>query len=296
MDLAKPADANEIARIVATLSDAELRGRLRGGAREIVLDEVFRRFPDYLDAERVRDVETTFAFRIGGRDDGGSDRYLVALAHGRCEAGRDVAATPSVTLALDAADFVKLVTGNVNPAILVLGGRLRLEGDERAAIALTGYFRRPTGGGTGSTDPRRVDAVEVAREIENASERELRTRLTGTVRDIVLEEIFRRFPEYLDPRRAAHERAAIVWNITGREDGGHDRYVVAIDHGACETGRDLDVEPRVTIRVDAAYFLKLVTGGVSPTLGYVLGKIKVKGDLGFAVRLTSLFKIPSARG
>jgi putative sterol carrier protein len=297
-DFGKPPGSSEVARAIGELSDDDLRSLLTGGVRELLLDEVFRRFPDHLDPASARDADAAFAFDVTGREDGRSDRYVVALAAGRCEAGRHVERAPAVTYSLDAVDFLKLVTGNVNPATLVLGGRLRLEGDERLAMALTDYFRAPAVGGRdpSATDPRAVDAVEIAREIENVSEKELRTRLRGTVRDLVLEEIFRRFPDYLDERRAANEQAAIAWKITGREDGGYDRYVVVIDRGSCRTGRDLDVEPRVTIRLDAAYFLKVVTGGVSPTLGYLFGKLKVKGDLTFAIRLTSLFRIPSARG
>jgi putative sterol carrier protein len=57
---------------------------------------------------------------------------------------------------------------------------------------------------------------------------------------------------------------------------------------------DDGTEPRVTLRVDAADFLKLVTGNANPTMFFLRGKLKIKGDLGFAATLPRLFRMPSA--
>ena len=285
-------DAVVVAQWVASASDDELREALGGELRAGALDEIVRRFPDYLDAERTAGVDAVFALRITGRADGGTDRYVVALSRGACEAARDDEREADVTLELDAVDFVKLVRGNVNPALLALGGRLRIDGDERLAIALTRYFRTPAEG-SARIDPTAVDSVEIARLIEHVPESELRKRMRGALRELVLEEIFRRIPSYLDPRRSVGEHGAIEWKITGREDGQTDRYAVVIENGRCRAGKELRVEPRVTLRLDAAHLLKLVTGNANPTLGFLFGKLKVKGDLAFAARLTSLFKIPS---
>src|ERR1051326_4492617 len=82
-------DASEVARWVASASDDELREALGGDLRAAALDEIVRRFPDYLDAERIADVEAVFALQITGRADGRSDRYVVALSQGACQAARD---------------------------------------------------------------------------------------------------------------------------------------------------------------------------------------------------------------
>jgi len=69
---------------------------------------------------------------------------------------------------------------------------------------------------------------------------------------------------------------------------------VHIDHGECRAGRDLDLDPRVTIRLGAADFLKLVTGNLNPTMAFLRRRLVIKGDLGFAAALPRLFKIPRA--
>jgi putative sterol carrier protein len=54
------------------------------------------------------------------------------------------------------------------------------------------------------------------------------------------------------------------------------------------------VEPRATIVMDGADFLKLVTGNSNPVMAFITGKLKIRGDLGFAAQLPGLFRIPSA--
>jgi putative sterol carrier protein len=50
----------------------------------------------------------------------------------------------------------------------------------------------------------------------------------------------------------------------------------------------------VTIVIDGAGFLKLVTGNVNPVMSFVTGKLKIRGDLAFAAQIPALFRIPSA--
>ena len=110
----------------------------------------------------------------------------------------------------------------------------------------------------------------------------------------MLDEIFRRFPEYLDADRTRGLRAAVKWKITGRADGEADRYLLLVDDGSCRVEKDAVAEPRATITLDGADFLRLVTGNASPPMMFMRGRLRVAGDLAFAARLTSLFRIPSA--
>ena len=71
------------------------------------------------------------------------------------------------------------------------------------------------------------------------------------------------FPSTSGPARYAAE-TALAFKITGRADGGADRYRVLIRDGEVTAGRNLDVEPRVTIVIDGVNFLKLVTGNSNP--------------------------------
>lgn len=291
-------DPAEVARAVALLPEQQLREALRGEARAAVLDEIFRRFPDYIDPARIRDVEAVVEWLID--DDGSMDRYAVVIDRGACRAGKDLAAEPRVTFELGALDFLKLVTGNVQPGILFLTGRMRLRGDELFAVEMASYFRIPTTDGAEESaddaiDPVRADAVEIAGVVRDTPDEQLRTVMRGPIREVILDEVFRRFPEYVDSAKTANARGAIEWKITGRQDGRYDRYLVAFDHGEVRAGRELDAKPRLTIRLDGVDFLKLATGNANPTMSFIRGRLRLQGDVAFAAQLPGLFRIPSPR-
>ncbi len=58
--------------------------------------------------------------------------------------------------------------------------------------------------------------------------------------------------------------------------------------------RESTREPRVTITLSPLDFVRLITRTASAPMLFVTGKVKVKGDLGFAAGLTGLFDLPRA--
>jgi putative sterol carrier protein len=286
-----------VARMVAELPDEQLHELLRGEARSAALDEVFRRFPEFVNAAAIRDVEAVVEWLITGA--GATDRYLLVIERGSCRTSSEQDAEPRVTFELDGLHFLKLVTGNADPAVLFLSGALRLRGDQLFAVELASYFRIPTAEGdqpaTGGLDPGRPDASEIARAVADAPDEQLRAAMRSQIRELILDEVFRRFPEYVDSSKLDGIAGAMEWKITGRVDGRYDRYIVAIEHGEVRAGRDLDVRPRATMRLDGVEFLKLVTGNASPTRSFLRGRLRLKGDVAFAAQLPRVFRIPSRR-
>lgn len=288
-------DPEEMARAVGEAPDEQLRQAMASDLRAPILAEAFRRFPDFLDPARTRGVDAAVEWLISD-DRGGADRYLLSISSGECRAGADVEGEPRVTLELGAVAFLKLVTGNANVPVMFLTGGLRVRGDAAFAAELAGFFRVPgRADGRADVDPGAVDALEMARAIGSASDAQLAEGMRSPLREMVLDEVFRRFPEYLDPARTRGVRAAIKFKIGGRAGGGDDRYVVVIDDGSCRAGRDLDAEPRATIVMDGVEFLNLVSGNSNPTMTFMRGKLRVHGDLLFAAQLVGFFKIPSTK-
>jgi alkyl sulfatase BDS1-like metallo-beta-lactamase superfamily hydrolase len=120
---------------------------MEGGFRPIVLSEVFRRFPDFIDVGKARDLRLCVGFRIGGREDGQVDRYVVHVADGGCRVetdppegqGRD----RDATITIEGADFLRLVTGQLHPVRGVLSGALKVKGDRAKALALNAVMVPP---------------------------------------------------------------------------------------------------------------------------------------------------------
>jgi putative sterol carrier protein len=115
-------------------------------------------------------------------------------------------------------------------------------------------------------------------------------------REVILEQIFNRMPESLDADRARDLDAVIEWQITGRPNGGVDRFQVVISNGECHVEREGSAEPRVTYTLGPVDFVRLVTGNVPGPKLFVFGKLKIRGDILLAARMPSLFNTPRPRG
>lgn len=93
-------------------------------------------------------------------------------------------------------------------------------------------------------------------------------------------------------RRPHGLKALIRWKITGESE---EVYETSIADGTCTVspGRS-DAEPRTTLVMGDAEFLKLVSGNGNPVTMFMMRKLKVAGDVGLASGLTRYFDIPKA--
>jgi putative sterol carrier protein len=144
-----------------------------------------------------------------------------------------------------------------------------------------------------AVDPTQVDANELAKNLGQATDDQLKELMAGELREQILTEIFRRMAEHFRADSARDVDAVIHWRIGGRADGGSDVYETVIADGACEAHEGTTHDSaRVTFTIGGAHFLKLVTGNAAgPTL-FMTGKLKIEGDLMFAASAASLFTIP----
>jgi putative sterol carrier protein len=113
-------------------------------------------------------------------------------------------------------------------------------------------------------------------------------------RKMVLDQVFDRMAEHVQPEQIADVDAVVHFAITGAPDGGADVYEAVIRSGEVRVSSQPVEEPRVTISAAPVPFLRLVTGQQSGPAMFLTGKLKIDGDLLFASRMTSYFRIPSA--
>jgi putative sterol carrier protein len=97
------------------------------------------------------------------------------------------------------------------------------------------------------------------------------------------EEFFEKLPSRVVPEKTAGMNNSYVFAIDGAgtwtvrvADGA-----VTVDEG--DTGGDC------TIATSAEVFEKIVAGQQNPTAAYMSGKLKIKGDIGAAMKLQKLF-------
>jgi putative sterol carrier protein len=290
----RTSDVLVITEVIRSASDEELRALIdlehfRAEGVVAILD----RFAEFADAERLAEISGVVRFELA-RSRKDKERHTVRFEGGTVTLVDD--AEPDVTIAADIVDFVRLVTGQSNAALLYLGAALAIDGDEMLALAVGNVFTVP-GSGQAAVDPSALDPVDVATAAATTSGKHMRAVMEGGFRPIVLEEVFRRFPEFIDAEKAAGLRLSVGFRIGGRADGEFDRYVVHVADGACtiETDPPEGQERDATITAEGADFLRLATGQLHPVRGVLTGALKVKGDRTKALALNAVMAPPQPR-
>ncbi|GHJ37410.1 SCP2 sterol-binding domain-containing protein [Streptomyces sp. TS71-3] len=140
-----------------------------------------------------------------------------------------------------------------------------------------------------------VTPAQFAALVKGLSTRELKELAEDSaLRDRVLAEVFGRMGREFKPDAAGSLSAMIRWQITG-PGGAETVYETRIADRACtvHAGRS-DEEPKVTLTLSEAEFLKLASGNASPVTMFMTRKVKVVGDVALAARLNRYFDIPKA--
>jgi putative sterol carrier protein len=144
------------------------------------------------------------------------------------------------------------------------------------------------------TEPSMIPPDEFATLIAAATDDQIAEGLRVN-RELLLGEIFGRWPSQFQPERARDVNAVVEWQITG-DEGTDDRWQIRIADGACSVERDGDAEPDVTFRVAPVDFVKLIAGVESGPKLFVFGRLKISGNLMLAARVQGFFRVPGAAG
>jgi putative sterol carrier protein len=146
-------------------------------------------------------------------------------------------------------------------------------------------------------DTSAFDPADFAKLIARSTDEMIAEVINGPQRKQVLDEIFSRMAEHVEPEKARGTDAVVHFKILDRPEeqgGGYDHYEIVFEDGSCTAGDQPARKPKVTIKVGGVDFLKLAASKASgPTL-FMTGKLKLEGDVMLASRLTGFFRIPSA--
>ena len=102
------------------------------------------------------------------------------------------------------------------------------------------------------------------------------------------QEIMERIPSAFKPEKAAGVTAVFQWDVGG-DQGGH--WFVTVKDAACQVQEGQAEAPNITLTIADENFVKLLTGKLDGTVAFMTGKLKVKGDMGLAMRLPQLFNL-----
>ncbi|WP_117214679.1 SCP2 sterol-binding domain-containing protein [Allorhizocola rhizosphaerae] len=136
-------DPAAFAQLVKNASDAQLNEVMSSDVRTKVLDEIFRRMPALFRPDRAGNTNAVIHWNITGRPDGGSDTYEIVIADGTCKLSDKPEDEPKLALTMGPADFLKVVSGNGNPVMMFMTGKLKAKGDLGLAANIANLFNIP---------------------------------------------------------------------------------------------------------------------------------------------------------
>jgi putative sterol carrier protein len=100
-------------------------------------------------------------------------------------------------------------------------------------------------------------------------------------------EIIEAMPSAFVPERAEGLKATYQFELTG-EGGGN--WVLEIANQQCEVKEGVTEKPDATIKLAAADYVALVKGELDPIGAFMKGKLKIKGNMGLAMKVLDLFQ------
>ena len=136
-------------------------------------------------------------------------------------------------------------------------------------------------------DAQRPDPAQLAEMIKGLSDDELRQQITGLGSHEILKEIFERMPEAFLPEKAAGVESTLQYDIA--TDQGTESWTVSFANGACTTSEGPAESPRLTLAVDIVDFIRLIFGQADGAQLFMGGKLKLQGDMMFAMQMQTFF-------
>jgi len=103
-----------------------------------------------------------------------------------------------------------------------------------------------------------------------------------------VKDTFDQMPSRFRTDRAAGTNATIQYDISG-EGGG--TWNAVIKDGACTVSSGAATSPNLTLQVGAQDWIDMSTGKQNPQMLFMSGKLKLKGDMGLAMKLGSMFSM-----
>jgi putative sterol carrier protein len=133
----------KFAAYVKSASKDQLEALLSGEHRKAILDEIFARFPKQFRADRAGATNAVIHWTVTGGGDG--DKYELVIADGGCTLSPTAEAEPKLAVTTGGVDFLQLISGNANPMMMAMTGKLKIKGDMGLAANLANLFDLPKG-------------------------------------------------------------------------------------------------------------------------------------------------------
>eukprot|EP00339_Tiarina_fusa_P011033 CAMPEP_0117049904 /NCGR_PEP_ID=MMETSP0472-20121206/34455_1 /TAXON_ID=693140 ORGANISM="Tiarina fusus, Strain LIS" /NCGR_SAMPLE_ID=MMETSP0472 /ASSEMBLY_ACC=CAM_ASM_000603 /LENGTH=241 /DNA_ID=CAMNT_0004763481 /DNA_START=9 /DNA_END=734 /DNA_ORIENTATION=+ len=228
-----------------------------------VFDALSSELPSH--PEVVKKVKGVFQYIIT-KDGKEASAYVADLKNGAgsVKAGKVEKADCTITISDD--DFVKLFTGKANPQQMFMQGKLKIKGNMSYAMKLQELQKlRPKSGP--------LAAAAAASSLECAP-------------------VFKMMQDELPSHPEVVKKVQGVYQYIITKDGKEaGAYVADLKNGAGSVVEGKVAKADCTITISDDDFVKLFSGKANPQQMFMQGKLKIKGNMSYAMKLQELMKL-----
>ncbi len=104
------------------------------------------------------------------------------------------------------------------------------------------------------------------------------------------DEAFQKLTNSFNPKTAGNLEASFLFDISG-ENGG--KWSILINKGTCTLSKNEITNPSVKISMLDKDWIEIYNGSLNSQMAFMLGKLRIDGDMSLALKLQSLFPGPS---
>ena len=133
----------EFAQLVKATPDSTIAEVMGGEGRSKILDEVFNRMPTLFRADRAGATQAVIHWNITGGPGGSTDSYETVIENGACTVTNQPVRDPKLTMTMDAPTLLKVVSGDGNPMMMFMTGKVKAKGDLGIAAQIAKLFDIP---------------------------------------------------------------------------------------------------------------------------------------------------------
>src|SRR5438046_3094842 len=134
-------------------------------------------------------------------------------------------------------------------------------------------------------DPQNLTPEQFIEMVKTASDEQIVEAIHSAGTEKSLEGIFAGMAESY---KGGGEDVDIQWVVT--DDGTENTWVTSVHGGACEARKGPAESPKVTLTTDLVSFVKMMAGVANGTSLFMSGKLKLSGDMMFAMQIESMFQ------
>ena len=128
---------------------------------------------------------------------------------------------------------------------------------------------------------------ELAALLEGRSDQEINDAVKAMGTDSAIEKVFEGMTKAFLVDKAKGQSAVIQWDIKGPD--GPVTYQVKVADGKCAVAKGTPDPARVTLTASLPDFLRIITGKLNGQQAFFTGKLKLSGDMMFAVTQENWF-------